>query len=170
MKSQHSGRTRPLLRLISLAPLLLALTLLAACDDQPGTPVPELRDPNLETTDHRALEAARALWTARGSTNYDMRLNWICFCGPNFAAERTLEVRNNAVTSGTIPGEIGVRADHQTVERLFDLIEDAIDERAAALNVTYHSTLGYPLQADIDYDLRMADEELGFTVHQLTLQ
>lgn len=167
-------------RLSALTLLLVAaITLALACDDQPGTPgtpgapgnpVPQLRNPNLETTHSRALDAARALWTARGATNYDLRLSWLCFCGPNFPAQRTLEVRNNAVTSGAIPGETGTLADHQTVERLFTLIEDAINQRAAAINITYHSTLGYPLQAYIDYDLKIADEELGFTIHQLTLR
>lgn len=147
----------------------LLLLLATACDSDPGTPVPELRDPNLETTHSRALDAARALWTARGATNYDLRLSWLCFCPVDVVAERTLEVRNDTITSGAIPGETGILS-QQRIPDLFDLIEDAIDQRAASINVNYHPTLGYPLDANIDYSLNIADEELGFTVHELTLR
>jgi len=156
-----------LLRLTTLSlAALLALAFVAACDDEPN--VSELGDPNLETTEARALETARALWDARGSDDYDMRFSWLCFCPVELVAERTLEVRNNTITSGAIPGESGVLS-QQRIPQLFDIIEEAIEEDAASIEISYHPTLGYPLDASIDYDLSMADEELGFTVHELTL-
>ena len=97
-----------------------------------------------------------------------MRFNWICFC--SLTAERTIEIRDGAVVAGGLPDGPDGLADSETIEGLLTLIQTALDEDAAAINVTYHPTLGYPLEAHIDYDLRTIDEELGFTIHQLTLR
>ena len=50
-----------------------------------------------------------------------------------------------------------------SVERLFAEIQDAIDSRADYIDVQYDFTYGYPTSVYIDYDRRIADEELGLT-------
>ncbi|MBT5773744.1 MAG: hypothetical protein HOH95_05130, partial [Dehalococcoidia bacterium] len=84
--------------------------------------------------------------------------------------EVDLEIRGRKIRTTGPPRSTVALVGRQTIDGLFNLIEEAIDQRAAAINVTYHPTLGYPLDAYIDYDLRIADEELGFTIHQLTLR
>lgn len=50
-----------------------------------------------------------------------------------------------------------------SAEQLFDAIQDAIDQRADRIEVDYDFTFGYPTDVYIDYDRRIADEELAMT-------
>lgn len=150
-------------------PLLSIALLLAGCGSG-GDDAPELGDPNLESSPREALATARALWSSNGAPSYDMRFNWLCFCIIEAVEERDIQVRDGVVAAGGLSPDFGNLADHETVQGLFDLIEEAIDRDAAKLDVTYHATLGYPMAASIDYNLQMADEELGFTVHELILR
>ena len=50
-----------------------------------------------------------------------------------------------------------------SVEQLFDAIQDAIDRRADYIGVDYDPTYGFPTSVYIDYDRRVADEELSLT-------
>ena len=95
-----------------------------------------------------------------------MRFNWTCYCDISVV---DLEIRDGSVTSREGTDRDAFRIDQETIPALFAIIEDAINQRAVSLEVTYHPTLGYPLRADIDYALNIIDEELGFTIHQLTL-
>jgi hypothetical protein len=56
---------------------------------------------------------------------------------------------------------------YNSIPKLFDLVQDAIAKKAHSLSVTYHPTLGYPTQINIDYDQQMADEELYLTIDKL---
>lgn len=55
-----------------------------------------------------------------------------------------------------------------SVEQLFDIIQDAIDRRADDIEVDYDFTYGYPTSVWIDYDRRVADEELSMVAWGLT--
>jgi hypothetical protein len=50
-----------------------------------------------------------------------------------------------------------------SIEQLFDEIQSAIDEQADYIDVDYDFTYGYPTNVYIDYDRRIADEELSLT-------
>ena len=50
-----------------------------------------------------------------------------------------------------------------SVEQLFDAIQDGIDRQADYLDIEYDPTYGYPTSVYIDYDRRVADEELSLT-------
>lgn len=50
-----------------------------------------------------------------------------------------------------------------SAEQLFDAIQDAIDRRADYIDVDYDFTYGFPTNVYIDYDRRVADEELSVT-------
>ena len=54
-----------------------------------------------------------------------------------------------------------------SAEQLFDAIQDGIDRRADLIDVEYDPTYGYPTSVYIDYDRRVADEELSLTTHGL---
>jgi hypothetical protein len=49
-----------------------------------------------------------------------------------------------------------------TVDELFEVVQDAIDQEAYSLTVGYHAQLGYPTSIDIDYLLNAVDEEVSF--------
>ena len=54
------------------------------------------------------------------------------------------------------------------IEGLFALIQNAITQNAARIEVSYDETYGYPAELFIDYDERMADEEDRFTINSFT--
>ena len=54
-----------------------------------------------------------------------------------------------------------------SVEQLFDAIQDAIDRNADFVDVEYDFTYGYPTSVYIDYDRRVADEELSLIARNL---
>ena len=54
------------------------------------------------------------------------------------------------------------------IEGLFALIQNAITQNAARIEVSYDETYGYPAELFIDYDERMADEEDRFTISSFT--
>tara|TARA_B110000116_G_C16423388_1_gene397202 strand:- start:159 stop:353 length:195 start_codon:yes stop_codon:yes gene_type:complete len=54
-----------------------------------------------------------------------------------------------------------------TVTGLFDLIEWAIEVAAFRIEVTYDPATGLPVDACIDYDQQVVDEELGFSLMEL---
>ncbi len=138
------------------------------------TPAPtEIVDPNSLADRQAALDAARALWAASGGDDYDMTFNWQCFCIVDYVQRVDLEVRGGSVEDGTVT-ESGIQltpeqlAEYVSVEQLFDLIQDAIDQDAAEIRVSY-AAAGYPTEVWIDFNLRIADEERGFFIHDLTI-
>jgi hypothetical protein len=116
--------------------------------------------------DRRELAAARRQWRAQAVTSYDIRYQNVCFCVTDHTAPVRLEVRNGAIT-GAVRLDSGQRlgaetfARYRTVDEIFDLIDQAIDENAAEVNATYDASRGYPVSVYIDRDQRVADEEIG---------
>jgi hypothetical protein len=47
-----------------------------------------------------------------------------------------------------------------TVLELFDTIQEAIDEQASEIKITYDDTLGYPTDVHIDYNRRFVDDDI----------
>ena len=57
---------------------------------------------------------------------------------------------------------------YETVLGLFDTIEAAYAGNAAEVRVEYHRQYGYPIDVYIDRDQRIADEEAGYALSNLT--
>ena len=116
--------------------------------------------------DRRELLAARRQWRAQALTSYDFRYQNVCFCVTDHTAPVRLEVRNGAI-SGAVRLDTGQRlgtetfSRYRTVDGIFDLIDQSIDEDAAQVDATYEASRGYPLSVYIDQDQRVADEEIG---------
>ncbi len=60
--------------------------------------------------------------------------------------------------------------EYQTVDKLFDLLQEAVDKNAHSISVDYHSELGYPVRASIDYEEYTVDEEKGFEIDSLSIE
>ena len=56
----------------------------------------------------------------------------------------------------------------ETVEGVFRAIEDAHANGAASVQAAYDPRYGYPTNVYIDYDQRLADEEAGYQLSNLT--
>jgi hypothetical protein len=115
------------------------------------------------------LEQARGQWRAQNIVDYQFTFRRNCFCGPDVRDPALVMVRGGTVASvaSVATGAPRDPALYYTIEELFDLLEDAIDQQAARLSATYHSSLGYPTSAFIDRNEMIADEELGFEATDL---
>jgi len=153
--------------------LVLTTVLVIGCTSaNDETPAPtEVPDPNAIADPQHALDAARTLWAANGGDDYDLTFSWQCFCGPDYNQRVNIEVRSATVEAGAV-ADTGVPltpdwlAEYRTVEQLFDLVQQAIDENAAEIRATYAAD-GYPTEVWIDFKRRTIDEERGFSIHAL---
>lgn len=75
----------------------------------------------------------------------------------------TLEIKD--VAGNSVIREI---TGYETVDGLFDLIQEGIDQNAYQITDEFDVELGYPTSAYVDYGQLIADQELGFSVGSLT--
>jgi hypothetical protein len=118
------------------------------------------------------LQRSKQLWAKQKLSNYRFSLSRTCFCLPKSSEPVKIEVRNGKVTSivAVSDGKPVNREyfnKHDSIAKLFQVIEDALARKAHRLSVTYHPTLGYPTKIDIDYNKQLADEEISLTIDNL---
>lgn len=156
-------------RLTTTLALLIGAGISAACAT--AEPTPEIETPTIATGD-TALDGAMKRWAASRPASYEFTVSQQCFCPPEIRNPVVVTVRGDSIVSRTYVGT-GAPLDTArapmalTVDGLFAKIRDARARSAAAINVTYHATLGYPTQLWIDYSAAMADEEVGFEARDL---
>jgi hypothetical protein len=117
--------------------------------------------------DPRSLDEARERWEAAAVDDYTLVLRRSCFC---IAREPVrIEVRDGQSVSYTLVGTgqplpAEQREWYPTVAGLFEFLQEARDRDAARIDVRYHDRLGYPVHVWVDYDERLADEEMGYDI------
>lgn len=118
------------------------------------------------------LEQARAQWRAQGPLDYRYTFRRSCFCAPMVREPAVVTVRRGQIASvqSVADGAPLDPALYYTIEGLFELLEDAIDQEADQLSASYDSGLGYPTSGYIDRNFMIADEELGFQASELQAQ
>ncbi|WP_318284318.1 MULTISPECIES: DUF6174 domain-containing protein [Brasilonema] len=124
-------------------------------------------------TDSKELTKNQKLWNKQGVLDYSYTLTRSCFCTNEARGPVVIKVSNGSTSSVTSqstgqPANPELFNRYDTIPKLFDVIRDAITRRADSINVQYNPTLGYPTQINIDYDRRIADEELFLTVENFT--
>lgn len=153
MRSIHRKR-------IALASVLAFVAIsLSACVDVLG--------PGYQR-DSRDLSRNERLWRDFGPFDYDYVIVYDCFCGLAGIPVRVF-VRNNRVDdevyeSSGLPVTIGYNFFERTVEDLFDVVHDGLDQRADDIRASYDGYYGYPRNVQIDYQFSAADEEFGFRI------
>ena len=118
--------------------------------------------------DARDLSRNERLWRDFGPFDYDYVIVYDCFCGFGGIPVRVF-VRDNRVVdevyeNSGLPVTSGYNFFERTVEDLFGVIEDGVDQRADDIRASYDGYYGYPRNVHIDYDFHAADEEFGFRV------
>ena len=113
------------------------------------------------------LASARARWAAEGPDAYTMTQVRSCFCPEEYRGPYRVSVRGGTVTRVERNGQTLPADRALTVEALFALIENANARPAERIDATYDARLGYPTSVSIDYDARIADEEVAYTVSDL---
>ncbi len=144
------------LRLTTL--LVLAL---AGCTDEP-TPTPEQVE----------LESKREQFTqtVNGSYRFTWRRN--CECSAETTAPIRITVQQGSIIQALyveteVPVSSDVLAGLATIDGVFDQINDAYNENAAAVTVIYDPTASFPTSVAIDYSAEIADEELSLQITDL---
>jgi hypothetical protein len=101
------------------------------------------------------LARARALWSREGGPSYTFTLELQCYCAPGTSlAPVTVTVKIGQPVSRTyvkkLPADPSIAASaevfgrYDTVDDLFEVIEDAIDRDANVLQVGYNDEKGFP--------------------------
>ena len=130
--------------------------------DQPPSPPP--------TEEQLLLDENRTLWHQAGINDYRYTYRRSCFCAPQ---EDIVTVVKGGIIAEAFftPSGTPLSADQignvVTIDRLFAIIQQAIDNKAAKLGVTYHADLGYPEKVYIDQVASIADEEITHMVLEL---
>ncbi len=121
-----------------------------------------------EDDDPSEVAQQRRQWERLGIDTYEYDLTIFCFC-PHVDPVR-VQVRADTVFSVILvetgaPVEEPFRA--RTIDELFDVIEDAVAQKADQLDVEYDEAFGYPSRIYVDYRITIADEEMTFVAENL---
>ena len=118
------------------------------------------------------LAQARLLWKGKNVSSYSYIIELQCFCAPASQLRPVLvTVQNGAVAAlqyyhqnpaQRTPAPADVFGRYDTVEELFDIIDDAIDRDADLLQVGYDDEYGFPDVANIDYESGGSEQILFF--------
>ncbi len=138
------------------------------------SPIERAQSSAVSNLNLRRFQFNRNLWNYRNIFNYRYTLSNSCFCLPDARGPVVIEVRNGQTTSITSvatgqPVDPQLFQQYNTIPKLFDVIQDAINRTAYSLNVRYNPRLGYPTQIDIDYSSQLADEEVYLTIENFQI-
>ena len=130
-----------------------------------------VRDPGSLQAD---LLRHQGRWERRRVANYVYTGAWNCFCPTDYIADAEVTVRGGVVVrvASADPAVPNIPDPERfvSVKALFAVLQSALDENAARIDVTYNKESGYPEQFFVDYHENMADEERGFVIRSLTHQ
>ncbi len=130
-----------------------------------------VRDPGSLQAD---LLRHQGRWERRRVANYVYTGAWNCFCPIEYTVDAEVTVSGGAVASvaSADPAVLNIPEPERflPIKALFVLLQTAIDENAARIDVTYNKEFGYPEQFFVDYHENIADEERGFVIRRLTHQ
>jgi hypothetical protein len=134
--------------------IAFVITLISACDDADTRP---------STTDQAELDDNIDFWAETGSSNYQYTYSESCFCPPEEAIVTTV-VLDEITGAFYTPSGVYLSEDDldrlYTINRLFALIQAAITNDVAILEVTYNRYRGYPEKIFIDVDENVTDDEI----------
>ena len=114
------------------------------------------------------LDSHLSLWQQARLGDYTYEYNVLCECSDNFGQPIKVTVTNGEIES-VVYAESGdppvVVLTHRgapryhTIDRLFDMIQDAINDEADQITVSYDSEFGYPTNIEIDSNVNATDDE-----------
>lgn len=111
----------------------------------------------------------RLRWNAQHLDSYSYVYSRYCFCVVDAVGVR-IEVRDGEVVGAWEANDAPVQHPltmYPTINDLFDEIDEAAEADPDLIEVTYDKARGYPTAISIDYDYRMADDEIGHRASNL---
>jgi hypothetical protein len=114
------------------------------------------------------------IWAQHHVTHYQYTLSVGSMGSPDYNQHVTIKVLNGQATPvigiGTSPSRVGSHFEESdTVEHLFQVIQNAILRRADNVRVTFQPELGYPVEIGIDPSSRQADDEIEYQITDFTV-
>jgi len=116
------------------------------------------------------LEANKTLWKAQNLSTYNYTYQRSCECPPAYQKAKLVQVVDGMVVAiDHSPVQATQRSSSlsfdevPTLDKLFTIIQDAINANAFRVSVEYDEEHGYPTSVGIDYDEMIADEEFFVT-------
>ena len=99
------------------------------------------------------------------SEDYQITFQQQCYCLPEYLQPMRLTVRDNKLISAIFvndgsPVPAAMLKDLPTVKEIFETVIEAELRPAEIIKIEFDQQHHYPTKVDIDYDLRMADEEI----------
>ena len=116
------------------------------------------------------LDVSRALWDAAAIRDYSMSFQRLClFCGIEFLIPVRITVRGDTIYEVTEldteePVEEPAEGIFLTIDGVFDVIQGAIDQNAAEIDVRYNNVLGYPTDVSIDLSRSLFNDDSQFLI------
>ena len=108
-------------------------------------------------------------WREQGIEDYEFTLQIICFCTREYTLPKRIVVENNQVISvDGIPYEELNDSSFRTIDGFFNYIRETRARNPEEENITYDSKLGYPTYIYFDISYMIADEEIGYTISDLS--
>ena len=140
--------------MIQIKPYLLIFLLLSCSEEK----IEPLND----------FELSKNKWEALAVYSYSYTFQISCFCRREATLPKAVQVVNGKIEK--VDGASYDEDEHwgvQTIDHLFDLIEEAEKDKVHRLEAEYDPDKGYPTSVYIDKELMMADEEMGYYVSDL---
>ncbi len=126
-------------------------------------------------TPSSTLAANRQKWESQHIGHYRFQLAIGCFCAFRSQMPLTVEIKDGQVVSmldsqGQAVSEFADTFEkYNTVEKLFDTLNSALNGGADKVTVEYNADYGYPQSIDIDYIELAMDDEMGFTISEFEI-
>ena len=117
------------------------------------------------------LTSNQAKWAENGADDYSYRMQRSCFCPFVVATPGIVKVRGGEIVEVSPVGAFGALDPvlYLTVGGLFEVIQDAIDQNADEIIVSWDPQLGYPTDIYVDRLLSAVDDEVGYSARDLVL-
>lgn len=112
------------------------------------------------------LDDGRELWNENAPSHYRYVQDEWAFA--DSVGPVRIEVQDGEIVSAVIveTGEPAPDARELTIEDLFDMVQDEIDQKPDDITVEYDAELGFPASVDVDPIENAMDDEHGFSAEQ----
>lgn len=112
----------------------------------------------------KLLDRNIAQWESQQLEEYAFSYERSCFCTP--LRQSSLVNDGEVIRSYDNLEKVFVPnddlEDHVTIEDLFALVQEAIDEKADALSIEFDEDFGYPVRVSVNFSYAVADDEISY--------
>ena len=122
-------------------------------------------------TDLSTLDKQLQLWESNGIDSYIFTQSISCFCSEEYREPKEVVVRDGVIVSvAGVAYDTDIHQSILAVDARFDYIRKSLERDPEAFSVEYDSTSGFPTSFYFDFSFMIADEEIGYTFTDFTLQ